>query len=106
MLQGNLLATVTYLQWIVVVKYCNVMSPVGRKRNGNKDNLVPVKEVFPHKQKGPKPLVASLEVWWCSNKILELPKGGLDTPCSLACVRVHSVLEIALFCSLRALFYR
>jgi hypothetical protein len=45
--------------------YCNVMRPAGPKRNGNNDNLVPVtfpvKEVFPHKQKSLKPLVASLE---------------------------------------------
>jgi hypothetical protein len=32
-------------------------------------------------------------------KYSELPKGGLDTPCSLVFARVHSVLEIALFCS-------
>jgi hypothetical protein len=53
-----------------------------------------------------KPLVALLELWWGSKQKLELPKGGLDTPCSLVFARVHSVLEIAPFCSLRVVFYR
>jgi hypothetical protein len=51
------------------------------QRNGNKDNLVPVtfpvKGVFPHTQKRLKPLVASLELWWDSNEIFGMPKGGL-----------------------------
>ena len=38
---------------------------------------LPVKDVFPHKQKCLKPLVASLEVWWCSNEIFGMPKGGI-----------------------------
>jgi len=66
----------------------------------------PVKAVFPYKQKSPNALVASLELWWGSNEIFGMPKGGLDTPCSLAFARVHSVLEIALFCSLRVVIYR
>ncbi len=51
------------------------------KRNGKNDNLVPVnvpvKDVFPYKQKSFKPLVASLELWWDSNEIFGMPKGGL-----------------------------
>jgi hypothetical protein len=38
------------------------------QRNGTNDNLVPVtfpvNDVFPHRQKNLKPLVASLEFWW------------------------------------------
>ncbi len=58
----------------------------------------PVKDAFPHNQKSLKPLVASLEVWWDSNEIFGMPKGGLDTPCSLVFALVHFVLEMALFC--------
>jgi len=35
-----------------------------------------------------------------------VPKGGLDVRCSLVIARIHFVLEISMFCSLRALFYR
>ena len=70
----------------------------GRQRNGNNDNLVPVtfpvKAVFPHTQKRLKPLLASLELRWDSNENFGMPKGGLDTPCSLVFSRVHCVLEI------------
>jgi hypothetical protein len=53
-----------------------------------------------------KLLVALLEVWWGSNEILGMPKGGLDTPCSLVFARVHSVLERAPFCSLSVIVFR
>jgi hypothetical protein len=33
-----------------------------------------------------------------SNKILGMPKGGLDVRCSLVFTHVHFVLETALFC--------
>jgi hypothetical protein len=65
------------------------------QRNGNKDNLVPVtfpvKEVFPHTQKRLKPLVASLELWWDSNEIFGMPKGGLEPPCPFE----HNALNVA-----------
>jgi len=55
------------------------------QRNGNNDNLVPVtfpvKDVFPHRQKSLKPLVASLEFWWDSNEIFGMPKGGFGIDC-------------------------
>jgi hypothetical protein len=55
------------------------------QRNGKNDNLVPVifpvKEVFPHRQKRLKPLVASFEVWWGSNEIFGMPKGGYGIDC-------------------------
>ena len=38
-----------------------------------------------------KPLVALLEVWWGSKKILELPKGGLDT-------LVHWCSQVSFLC--------
>lgn len=47
-----------------------------------------------------------LELWRGSNEIFGMPKGGLDTCCSLVFARVHSVLEVALFCSLCVVFYR
>jgi hypothetical protein len=53
-----------------------------------------------------KLLVALLEVWWGSNEILGMPKGGLDMRCSLVFALVHCVLETPLFCSLRAIVYR
>jgi hypothetical protein len=61
--------------------------------------------IFPQ-VKSLKPLVASLELWWGSNEIFGMPKGGLDTPCSLVFAHVHCVLETPLFCSLRAIVYR
>jgi hypothetical protein len=48
----------------------------------------------------------TLELWRDSNEIFGMPKGGLDTPCSLVFALVLRVLETALFCSLRALLYR
>ena len=53
-----------------------------------------------------KPLVEVLEQSRGSSKLLGMPKGGLDMPCSLVFALVHLVLEIALFCSLRVVFYR
>jgi hypothetical protein len=53
-----------------------------------------------------KPLVEVLEQSRGSSKLFGMPKGGLDTPCSLMFARVHSVLEMALFCSLRVVFDR
>ena len=44
----------------------------------------PVKDAFPHNQKSLKPLVASLEVWWDSNEIFGMPKGGLPPTTSQA----------------------
>jgi hypothetical protein len=35
-----------------------------------------------------------------------MPKGEIDMRCLLVFARVHSVLETALFCSLRVVFYR
>ena len=90
--------------------YCTFMSPAGRKRKGKNDNLVPVtfpvKEAFRHKEMSLKPLLASLELWWDSNEIFGMPKGGLDLRCSLVFAPVLFVLETALFCSLRVIFYR
>jgi hypothetical protein len=83
--------------------YCNVMSPAGRKRNGNNDNLVPVtfpvKDVFPHKQKSLKPLVALLELWRGSKKILGMPKGGFGIDCPWLSVAVLPVAPGAGSCS-------
>ena len=53
-----------------------------------------------------KLLYKGLELFRGPSILLGLPKGGLDTPCSLVFARVHSVLERALFCSLRVVFYR
>jgi hypothetical protein len=65
--------------------YCNFMSPAGRKRSGNNDNLVPVifpvKDVFPHRQKCLKQLLAALEFWWDSKEIFGMPKGGYGIDC-------------------------
>ena len=65
------------------------------QRIGNNDNQVPVtfpvKEVFPHKQKSLKPLVASLELWRDSNEIFGMPKGGLEPPCPFE----HNALNVA-----------
>ena len=76
------------------------------QRNGYNDKLVPIKAVFSQKQKRLKPLVDSLELWWDSKEIFGMPKGGLDTPCSLVLALVLCVLETALLCSLRAQIYR
>jgi len=79
-------------------------------RNETNDNLVPVtfpvNAVFPHKQKRLKHLVALLEVWWCSNEIFGMPKGGLDLRCLLVFALVLFVLEICMFCSLRDILFR
>jgi hypothetical protein len=61
--------------------------------------------IFPQ-VKSLKPLVAALELWWGSNEIFGMPKGGLDMRCSLVFARVLLVLKMAPFCSLRVLFYR
>ena len=59
----------------------------------------PVKEVFPHKQKSLKPLVASLEVWWDANEIFGMPKGGYDIDCPSLFVAVLPVAPGAGSCS-------
>jgi hypothetical protein len=73
------------------------------QRNGNNDNLVPVtfpvNAVFPHKLKRLKPLVASLEVWWGSNEIFGMPKGGLGIDCPWLFVAVLPVAPGAGSCS-------
>jgi hypothetical protein len=65
------------------------------QRNGYNDILVPVtipvKEVFPHKQKRLKPLVALFEFWEGSKKKLGLPKGGYGIDCPWLFVAVLPV---------------
>jgi len=83
--------------------YCNVMSPAGRKRKGKNDNLVPVtfpvKEAFRHKEMSLKPLLASLELWWDSNEIFGMPKGGFGIDCPWLFVAVPPVAYRAGSCS-------
>jgi len=59
----------------------------------------PVKDAFPHNQKSLKPLVASLEVWWDSNEIFGMPKGGLGIDCPWLFVAVLPVAAEAGSCS-------
>jgi hypothetical protein len=67
------------------------------QRNGNNDNLVPVtfpvKDVFPHRQKSLKPLVASLEFWWDSKEIFGMPKGGLGKNRDTMCFQLALLLD-------------
>ncbi len=64
------------------------------QRHGKNDLVpvtFPVKEVFPHRQKSLKPLVASLELWWDSNEIFGMPKGGYGKGCPWLFVAVLPV---------------